>query len=127
MVTRIFELSTEDPDGIDAAVTKWVERVLLDAPFQMQENPDRCFLALPTIVQRMMLRNWKRDLGSTKIGSFLNADHRVVFSKLFGYSVVPGYEMAVVLYYGDGPIDPEQYVYRVPFGIEDNKLLTDGK
>ena len=116
--------SGSQEEEVNQTVTEWVENVLLAAPVEMQLHPGRCYLAIPNIVQRMILRHFRRQASSVQIGSFSSDDHNSVFSTLFGYRVVPGYEMAIILYFAEAVTDPERMIYRVNFTLSSDEEQT---
>jgi len=116
--------SGSQEEEVNQTVTEWVENVLLSAPIKMQLHPGRCYLAIPNIVQRMILRHFRRQASSVQIGSFSSDDHNSVFSTLFGYRVVPGYEMAIILYFAEAVTDPERMIYRVNFTLSSDEEQT---
>lgn len=126
MKTSIKIKSGNPEEEVNQTVTEWVEKVLLSAPFEMQLKPGRCFLAIPNIVQRMILRHFRAQHSSIQIGSFASSseDHTTVFTTLFGYKVVPGYEMAIVLYAAN---DPERMIYRVNFSLSSDEEQKQGE
>jgi len=113
-----IDLGKEEME-VNKTVVEWVEDVLMSAPTEMRLNPDRCFLAIPNIAQRMILRYYRSRRDISKISSFTvpASYYTSVFSTLFGYKVVPGYEMAIVLYFADAATDPERLIYKVPFSL----------
>lgn len=122
MNDQIFETPAGEPDDFgpfNQAVTEWVEQVLLSAPMEMQTNRARCFVAIPNLVQRIIMRHWRRNFPATfdQFGTELDRSQNQVFERIYSYRIVAGYEMAIVMYFADGAICPERYVYRVPFSI----------
>lgn len=124
-MSKYIKIKSWNPEEeVNMAVTEWVENALLSAPVQMRLHPGRCYLAIPNIVQRMILRHFRSQASSLQIGSFSSDDHNSVFSTLFGYRVVPGYEMAIILYFAQAVIDPERMIYRVPFSLSSDEEQT---
>ncbi len=111
----LFKIETDDPDGIDDAVRKWVETVLHLAPPEMQMKPERHYLAMPLFIQTMVIRSYMEEhgYGYTHISAMTDPHDRRQLQTLMGYKVIAGYEMAIVVFNTDAPLD-NAYLYHVP-------------
>ena len=118
-----LKFSTDEGNEINTALADWVEDQVRRAPWIMQHNPENYFLMLPAVVQRMIMRGFRRY----NPGFFdhprneLSRSHWQVFDRLFGYKVVTGYEMALIIYHYDAALYPQgsEAVYRVDFPTVD--------
>ena len=125
-----IKIKSGNPEAeINKTVTEWVESVLMEAPIEMQLNSGSCFLAIPNILQRMILRHFRAQHSSTQINSFSApaSDHTTVFTTLFGYKVVPGYEMAIILYFAGAEMNPEMLIYRVNLSLSSDEEQKEGE
>jgi len=108
-----IDLGKEEME-VNRAATEWVEYAILKAPFEFRLNQDKVLLAIPTTIQKMLLSYFR---SRNMQGLYVSKNDTTIFLNLFGYKVVPGYEMAIVLYFEDAVNDPEKLIYKVPFSL----------
>lgn len=106
---------------INKAITELVERFISDAPIEYSLQPERFYIAIPVLIQRMMLRHYRRNIGITIISdkkkTTISPDHNAVFASFHGFNVIPSYKMELVIFH------PEFHNFNI-YSLDISKYLS---